>query len=121
MTRRAERGEGRHQLALKFRRRVLVSLRAIRPECHTPRYAADTRTDFLLASEGITLTVKLAQPRILEQLPEDTAYYRRERKCRTLVAFVYDPEASLREPCLPPAAGTEGGEELEVRYVVGSL
>jgi len=92
----------------------------IRPECRTPRYAADTRTDFLLAAERIAITVKLAQPRILEQLPEDAAYYRRERKCRTLVVFVYDSEASLRELCVPPVTGVEEGEEPEVRCVVGS-
>lgn len=89
----------------------------IRPENRTPSYAAITRTDLLLAPEGIALTIKLAQRRILEQVPEDAAYYRHERKCRTLVLFVYDPESSLREPCLPPIVG----EEPEVRCVVGSL
>jgi len=93
----------------------------IRPECRTPSYAAGTRTDFLLAAERIAIAIKLAQPRILEQLPEDAAYYRRERKCRTLVAFIYDPEASLREPCAPPAPGAEDDEEPEVRCVIGSL
>jgi hypothetical protein len=93
----------------------------IRPECRTPSYSASTRTDFLLAPEGIALTIKLAQPRILEQVPEDADYYRRERKCRTLVVFVYDPESTLREPCLPPVADALDGTELEVRCVIGSL
>lgn len=88
----------------------------IRPECRTPSYAAATRTDFLLVPEDIALTAKLARPRILDQIQEDAVYYRSERKCRTLVVFVYDPEASLREPCVPPA----DGEEPEVRCVVGS-
>ncbi len=90
----------------------------IRPECRTPSYATRTRTDFLLAPEGIALTIKLAQPRLVEQVAEDAAYYRAERKCRTLLVFVYDPEASLREPL--PTAGAESGEEPEVRWVVGS-
>jgi hypothetical protein len=85
----------------------------IRPECRTPSYASSTRTDFLLAEDGIALTLKLAKPRVVEQATEDAAYYRVERKCRTLVVFIYDPEASLREPCLPPV------EEIEVRCVVG--
>jgi hypothetical protein len=89
----------------------------IRPECRTPSYAAGTRTDFLLAKEGIALTVKLAQPRIVKQAVEDAAYYRDQRKCRTLVVFVYDPEASLREPCLPREAGAENNEGFEVRCV----
>ncbi len=89
----------------------------IRPECRTPSYASGTRMDFLLAKEGIALTAKLAQPRIVEQAVEDAAYYRAGRKCRTLVVFIYDPEASLREPCLPQAAGAENDGELEVRCV----
>lgn len=89
----------------------------IRPESRTPSYSAGTRTDFVLAPEGIALTIKLAAPRILEQVPEDMAYYRRERKCRTLVVFIHDPESSLRDLCLPPMEG----EEPEVRCVVGSL
>jgi hypothetical protein len=91
----------------------------VRPECRTPSYAAGTRTDFLLAPENIALTIKWAQPRILEQVPEDAAYYRRERTCRTLVVFVYDPESLLREPYPPPAA-TEEGPGPEVRCLIGS-
>ena len=93
----------------------------IRPECRTPRYAADTRTDFLLAAERIAVTVKFPPSWIVEQLREDAAYYRQERKCRTLVAFVYDPEGAIREPYLPSASGAENDEEPEVRCVVGSL
>lgn len=93
----------------------------IRPECRTPSYAACTRSDFLLAPENIALTIKWAQPRILEQVQQDVAYYRRERKCRTLVVFVYDPETSLREPCLPSMSAAEDVEEPEVRCVIGSL
>jgi REase_DpnII-MboI/Uncharacterized protein conserved in bacteria (DUF2321) len=88
----------------------------IRPECRTPSYAACTRMDFLLAPESIALTIKFAQPRILEQVAEDAAYYRVHRKSRTLVVFVYDPEASLRGPCLPQADDAE----LEVRCVIGA-
>lgn len=90
----------------------------IRPECRTPSYATRTRTDFLLAPEGIALTIKLAQPGLVEQVAEDKAYYRAQRKGRTLIVFVYDPEASLRDSF--PTAGAENGEELEVRWVVGS-
>jgi DpnII restriction endonuclease/uncharacterized protein DUF2321 len=93
----------------------------VRPESRTPSYAASTRTDFLLAPESIALTIKWAQPRILEQVAEDASYYRRERKCRTLVVFIYDSESLLREPCLPPAAGAGDSEEPEIRCVVGSF
>jgi predicted RNA-binding Zn-ribbon protein involved in translation (DUF1610 family) len=92
----------------------------IRPESRTPSYAAATRTDFLLMPEGIALTLKFAQPSLVEQLREDAAYYRRERKARVLVAFLHDPEATLREPHLLSAAVAEAGEELEVRCVAGA-
>jgi hypothetical protein len=89
----------------------------IRPECRTPRYASCTRTDFVLAPEGIAVTVKLAQPNLVSQVQEDVAYYQRERKCRTLVIFVYDPEGMFREP---PHLEAACGEEPEVRFVVGA-
>lgn len=92
----------------------------IRPECRTPSYAAGTRTDFVLAPENIALTIKWAQPRIREQVPADAAYYRRERKCRTLMVFVYDPQCSLRDSCLSPPCA-EDAEEPEVRCVVASI
>jgi hypothetical protein len=93
----------------------------IRPECRTPSYAADTRTDFLLAPERIAVTVKFPPSWIIEQLREDAAYYRQERKCRTLVAFVYDPEGVIHEPQHLQAACSELGDEFEVRCVVGLL
>lgn len=91
----------------------------IRPESRTPSYAAATRTDFLLAPESIALTIKWARMGILEQIAEDAAYYRRERKYRTLLVYFYDPEAMLREPLSPPSV-LEDGDDLVIRCVVGS-
>jgi len=75
------------------------------PRAATPSYAAArTRTDFLVVSpdgEIVTaVTVKRATPHsarerpLAEQLHEDTAYYERQPECRTLVAFMYDPEGA---------------------------
>jgi hypothetical protein len=102
--------------------RALLPLRFddIRPHCRTPRYAAATRTDFLLAREGIAVLAKLgAEPRLAEQLREDAAYYRAEGGCRTLVAYIHDPEGLLREP--PVVSGRAGRPEEgpEVRCVIG--
>jgi hypothetical protein len=91
----------------------------VRPECRTPRYAACTRTDFLLAQEGIVLAVKLAQPGLAEQIQEDAAYYRQAKKCRTLVGFIYDPESTVREPSVLEASHSQQNDELAVRCVVG--
>jgi hypothetical protein len=96
----------------------------IRPECRTPSYSAVTRTDYLLAKEGIAITVKMvgADDRVsqlIEQLREDADYYRRERKCRTLVGFVHDPEMKIPEPMRLENACAEAEEEIQVRCVLG--
>jgi hypothetical protein len=97
----------------------------VRPEVRTPRYASATRTDFLLPAEGIALAIKFPRPdmdvpTLLEQTREDAVYYQREKKCRTLVIFVYDPEGALRERCLPEAIAAEFAPELELRLVVSA-
>src|SRR5262245_45814911 len=85
--------------------RALLPLRFddVRPESRTPRYAASTRTDFLLAPEQLALTLKRARPgdveeTFLDQLDEDAGYYWRRGGSRTLVAFIHDPEGVLRQP-----------------------
>jgi hypothetical protein len=92
----------------------------IRPECRTPSYAACTRMDFLLAAERIALAVKFTQPTIREQLQEDSLYYRRDGKCRTLVGFVYDPEASIRDAHVFESSCSAKDEDFEVRCVVAA-
>jgi hypothetical protein len=103
--------------------RALLPLRFddVRPRLRTPRYASATRTDFLLAPEGIAVAIKqvrsgLRETQLLDQVREDVEHYRQERACRTLVVFVYDAEGLLREPHLVPA---EVGD-LEVVSVVAA-
>jgi hypothetical protein len=95
----------------------------VRPQCRTPRYATDTRTDFLLAPEHIVIAAKLIradvrEPQFAEQLREDAAHYRALPNCTTLVVYVHDPEALVREP-QTLATGAQGEGELRVRCVVG--
>jgi hypothetical protein len=92
----------------------------IRPEGRTPSYAACTRMDFLLPAERIAIAIKFARPGIREQLQEDAAYYRRERKCRTLLGFVYDPETSIREPHVFESACSSKEDDLDVRCIVSA-
>jgi hypothetical protein len=93
----------------------------IRPQCRTPRYAATTRTDFLLAPEGIAVLAKLArEPGLAEQLREDAAHYRAWGGCPMLVAYIHDPEGLLREPPLVPGQAGGADEGPEVRCVVGA-
>jgi hypothetical protein len=98
----------------------------IRPECRTPRYSSVTRTDFLLAKEGIAITVKWVSQdvrvsQLAEQLQEDEAYYRRERKCRVLIGLVYDPEMRVPEPLRLETACSGTENEMQVRCVVAGL
>jgi len=93
----------------------------IRPQCRTPRYAATTRTDFRLAAEQIVVLAKLArEPRLGDQLREDGAYYGEQGGCRTLVAYIHDPEGMLRETPFVPGSGGRLDEGPEVRCVIGA-
>jgi hypothetical protein len=92
----------------------------IRPETRTPRYALVTRTDFLLVPERIALSIKLANSNLTAQFQEDAAYYQQERKCRTLVELIYDPESSIREPQLLQWTHSGIAEDMEFRCVVAA-
>jgi hypothetical protein len=95
----------------------------IRPEGRTPSYAPSTRSDFLLAPEGIAVTSKctstsLREPQLAAQAQEDAGYYQGRQDCRILVMFVYDPEQLLREPRRLETAWLRAGSEPELRWVV---
>jgi hypothetical protein len=95
----------------------------IRPECRTPRYSSVTRTDYLLAKEGIAMTVKWVNAdvrvtQLIEQLREDAEYYGRERKCRILMGLVYDPEMKVPEPTKLETACSGTEDAMQVRCIV---
>src|SRR5215469_8635350 len=77
----------------------------IRPEEWTPSYAGkSTRMDFLIKSEQIVLELKMTRAELKtaaqvgEELIIDIHHYRFHPDCKTLVAFVYDPERYIDEP-----------------------
>ena len=97
----------------------------VRPESRTPRYAAGTRTDYLLAPERAALTAKYVRPpadmaRLAEQLKEDAAYYRSRPDCGVLVALIYDPEGALHEPHGMEAAWSVREDDWELRCVIST-
>ena len=107
--------------------RALLPLQfdGVRLESRTPSYSPMTRMDFLLESGAIAVTVKLIVPGVSErdlatQLEEDATYYERRPGCRTLVGFLYDPEALLRDPRLFEAEWSKPQNELELRCVIAS-
>lgn len=77
----------------------------VRPEEWTPSYAGkSTRIDFLLKSEQIVVELKMTREglktasQVGEELIIDIHHYRFHRNCKTLVAFVYDPNRFISEP-----------------------
>ena len=77
----------------------------IRPEEWTPSYAGkSTRMDFLIKSEQIVIELKMTRTglnttaQVGEELIIDMHHYRYHTDCKTLVAFVYDPERLIEEP-----------------------
>jgi hypothetical protein len=77
----------------------------IRPEEWTPSYAGkSTRVDFLVKSEQIVVELKMTRAglkttaQVGEELIIDIHHYRFHSDCKTLVAFVYDPDKYIDEP-----------------------
>ena len=76
----------------------------IRPEEWTPSYAAkSSRVDFLLKQEQIVVEIKktrdgLTAKEIADQLIIDKDRYRSHPDCKTLIAFVYDPDKKIANP-----------------------
>jgi hypothetical protein len=76
----------------------------VRPEEGTPSCASKaTRMDFLLKREEIVIEVKmtrkgLSDKEVADQLILDIERYRSHPNCKTLVCFVYDPEARISNP-----------------------
>ncbi len=59
--------------------------------------------DFLLKNEQLVIEAKmtraaLGEKQIGEQLIVDATRYRTHPDCKTLICFVYDPEAHIRNP-----------------------
>ena len=76
-----------------------------RSEEWTPSYAGkSTRMDFLVKSEQIVIELKMTRAglktagQVGEELIIDMHHYRSHADCKTLVAFVYDPERHIEEP-----------------------
>jgi hypothetical protein len=76
----------------------------IRAEEWTPSYAGrSARVDFLLKKEQVVLEAKMTRPdlqdgQIGEELIIDIARYRALPDCKTLIAFVYDPDRYISNP-----------------------
>ena len=84
-----------------------------------------TRTDFVVGSERIAVTAKLAKQDVRErelvrQIHEDAAFYE-QKGCDCLVVLIYDPEQVVREASQFEAAWLRATAGPEVRCVVAAL
>lgn len=76
----------------------------VRDEEWTPSYAGKaSRMDFLLKDHATVIEVKktragLGTKEIGDQLIHDIARYKSHPDCNTLICFVYDPEARIKNP-----------------------
>ena len=121
----AQRHGGRPGFAIKDEYDVQDAIHAllrlhfddVRPEENVPSYAGSrTRLDFLLKRERTIIETKmtrdgLGQRKLVEELNNDKAHYRRHPDCEALVCFVYDPDGRVDNPAAleTDLAGTEAG------------
>ena len=112
-----------HDLEDLLRALLPISFDDIRPETRTPSYASGNRTDFRLKPHGIALTLKRAASRecdkqLGEQLQEDVTHHEKEGDCKTLVAFIHDPEGFLRESGQLEMMWSKPQDRLELRCII---
>jgi hypothetical protein len=97
----------------------------VRRQTRTPSYAADTRTDYLVGSEPIALTVKLigsgvAMHELEREIDEDSAYYQARPGCDRLAVLLYDPEGRLHDPPSIESRWSGKAGATEVRCIVAT-
>ncbi len=117
--------ENEHDLEDLVRALLPLHFDQVRPIARTPHYAPGRRTDFLLAPQGIAITVKLVNPDVREQtiadqLKEDMAYHREQGNCTSLLCFVYDPEGDLRDASVLERAWSRQDEGLHICGIIAS-
>jgi hypothetical protein len=96
----------------------------IRPEEWTPSYAGNSSgIDFLLKREEIVIEIKktrntLKEKEISNELIIDKERYRTHPNCKTLLAFVYDPDKYIDNPIGLETDLSESSGSLLVKVVV---
>jgi len=104
---------------------LLLYFDDIRHESRTPSYDPGTRTDFVLLPQRLAITAKLVplgvkESQIVEQIQIDSAYYQALQNCATLIIFIYDPEALLREAPALERAWSRREDDFEVRCIIAA-
>jgi hypothetical protein len=79
--------------------------------------------DFLLKTEQIVVEAKmtrkgLGQKELVSQLAEDILRYQSHHDCKTLICFVYDPDAKCTNPTALENDLTKSHDSLQVIVIV---
>jgi len=96
----------------------------VRPEETTPSHGGSSaRMDFLLMPEEVVVEVKmtrknLGQRDLTSQLAEDKERYKSHPHCRTLICFVYDPDAHCDQPTALEKDLSETTPQMKVIVIV---
>src|SRR5208283_257784 len=95
----------------------------VRPENRTPSYAPGTRMDFVLATEGLAVTVKqtivgVPENALTTQWREDVGYYEQRGGVRMLLGLVYDPQGQVMDPGSMEIAWSRSAGDLKLHCVI---
>lgn len=96
--------ENERQLQLVVEAVLRLLFNDVRPEDYVASHAgANSRVDFVLPEEGVVVETKMTRAgltaaKLGDELLIDAGRYPRHPDCRSIVAFVYDPEHRLANP-----------------------
>jgi hypothetical protein len=107
-----------------FHSLLRLSFDDIRPEEWTPSYAGrSARVDFLLKQEEIVIEIKktretLRAKEVGEELIIDKERYRGIPNCKTLIAFIYDPDKYIDNPKGLETDLSESGKDMLIKVII---
>jgi len=102
---------------------LLTRFQEVRREEYGPSYAgASTRSDFYLKDDSLVLEMKMIREglndkKLGEELINDIAHYK-QRNCKVVVCFVYDPEHKLKNPAVLEADLSKPTDGMEVKVII---
>jgi hypothetical protein len=102
---------------------LLTRFQTVRREEYGPSYAGtSTRSDFYLKEDSIVLEMKMSREglndkKLGEELINDIAHYK-QRGCKAMFCFVYDPEHKLKNPAVLEADLSKPTDGMDVKVII---
>lgn len=106
-----------------FHALLLTRFLEVRREEYGPSYAgASTRSDFYLKSDSIVVEMKMTRDglndkKLGEELIIDIAHYK-QRGCKAVICFVYDPKHRLKNPAVLEADLSKTTDGMHVKVII---